>query len=149
MMLEPQWWGDVPGTWAPGEILQAQPDSRSSDPVFQTTTGWFFCDETWTRCFGPHPSEEACRKSLEDYGEWLQTGLDQPTRQAIKLMRDLADKLEKHGTTLVATQQNRDVKMVVRSLGDPTDLEVGNTIYTTITLKEGFKVGEFFKGEGT
>jgi len=43
----------------------------SADPVFQTTKGWFFWDETWTSCFGPFDTQLLVRAYLRVYAAGL------------------------------------------------------------------------------
>jgi hypothetical protein len=67
-----KWWraGD---DWAPGEIItpQTRDEHGFLDPIFQTTTGWYYCDECWTNCYGPFETKEECASSLSDYCFWL------------------------------------------------------------------------------
>jgi len=40
---------------------------KPPDPVFKTSRGWFFYDETWTRCYGPFDDEPSARGARAKY----------------------------------------------------------------------------------
>lgn len=38
------------------------------DPVHKHTDGkWYYCDEVWSDCIGPYPTEEEANKQLAKY----------------------------------------------------------------------------------
>lgn len=64
--LQRQWWsGDE---WAPGKLLTP---FQAPSPVFQTEYGWFFCDETWTACYGPYDTREECNEACCKYAKQI------------------------------------------------------------------------------
>lgn len=51
-----------------GEFLRRQP----SDPVLLDNHGrYWFCDETWTECFGPYDSEQEADAACKEYAALL------------------------------------------------------------------------------
>lgn len=67
-MSEPTWHDEVSETVV---TPYAPPD-----PVYQTTGGWYYCDEVWASSFGPFETEEAARASLKDYSVAIFSGFD-------------------------------------------------------------------------
>ena len=42
------------------------------DPVHRHLDGfWYFCDETWADCWGPHKTRQAAHESCVEYGKQL------------------------------------------------------------------------------
>lgn len=64
--------------WKYGEEMKAEIlepwNSKTGDPIFRCSDGWYFWDETWTRCLGPFGSKEECRAKLAGYVDWLMNG---------------------------------------------------------------------------
>ncbi len=68
--IRARWWtGDSKETWAPGEEIKPMTRNEKGhlDPIFQMSTGWYFCSETWDECYGPLPTEEECRERFGRY----------------------------------------------------------------------------------
>ncbi len=59
-MTKPYWHGDEPL----GDILISY---IPPDPVFQTTKGWYFCDEAYADACGPFETREKATKASIDY----------------------------------------------------------------------------------
>ncbi len=55
-------------TWCddPGKVLEKNVHGKS-DPVFRTARGWFWWDETWRMCHGPHDTRDLAKDSVRQY----------------------------------------------------------------------------------
>lgn len=64
-MTKPQWHKDVKEAILCS--LSKEAGSFTSDPVYQTTGGWYYCDEAWADSFGPFSTESEARVSRMAY----------------------------------------------------------------------------------
>lgn len=67
--MKPQWHKEVKEA-----ILCRLPKDAAgftSDPIYRTTGGWYFCDEKLAGSFGPFETEVETRDSLKEYAETL------------------------------------------------------------------------------
>ena len=58
-------------TWHEGNLGDIIAPAKEPNPLFQTTKGWFFHDECWSRAYGPFDTGKQAQKACEEYAKTL------------------------------------------------------------------------------